>query len=253
VTEWIAEMMENEEDIPTFDELSNYRGSRKMELLDVWCTHFFPAVAGTHNFRRNAAKTRLSNFVTVSDEAFALTVLENFYERWIEEGKSKVDGKQLDADKLPSAKWTQGNSQSNKCGWSGEGIRKFNANKTAVEMHRQLDDSVKLEDAYLIKERAAESANQGRMANKFKRKNEEVVSKDDFSPLPEKITKKIKHQMKEKEKDQPSFQKRLEEVDDDDEDDDDHEDGNEGDDDDEDNVNDEGMEEDEGSGESDTE
>jgi hypothetical protein len=112
-----------------------------------------------------------------------------------------------------------------------------------------------LEDAYLIKERAAESANQGRMANKFKRKNEEVVSKDDFSPLPEKITKKIKHQMKGKEKDQPSFQKRLEEVDvdDDDEDDNDHEDGNEGDDYDEDIVNDEGMEEDEGSGESDTE
>jgi hypothetical protein len=89
-------------------------------------------------------KLCLSNFVTVSDEAFALTVLENFYERWIEEGKSKVDGKPLDADKLPSAKWTQGNSRSNKRGWSSDGIQKFNANKTAVEMHQQLDDSVKL-------------------------------------------------------------------------------------------------------------
>jgi hypothetical protein len=249
-------MIEKREEIPMYNELSNYRGSRKIELLDIWCTHFFPAVAGTHNFRRNAAKTCLSNFVMVSDEAFALTVLENFYERWIEEGKSKVDGKPLDADNLPSAKWTQGTSQLNKCGWSSDGIQKFNANKMAVEMHRQLDDSVKLEETYLIKVRAAESANQGRMANKFKRKNEEVVSKDDFSPLPEKITKKIKQQMKEKENDQASFQKRLEDVDDDDEDDeddyDDREDDDEGDDD-EDNDNDEGMEEDEGSGESDTE
>jgi hypothetical protein len=87
VTEWIAEILENEEEIPMFNELSNYRGSRKIELLDVWCTHFFPTVTGTYNLKKNASTTHLSNFVTVSDEAFALTVLENFYDRWIDEEK----------------------------------------------------------------------------------------------------------------------------------------------------------------------
>jgi hypothetical protein len=80
-------MLENEEEIPRFNKLSNYRGSRTIELLDVWCTHFFLTVTGTYNFKRNASTTRLSNFVTVSDEAFALTVLENFYDHWIDEGK----------------------------------------------------------------------------------------------------------------------------------------------------------------------
>jgi hypothetical protein len=69
---------------------------------------FFLAVLGPWNFKRKAAKTHLLNFLTVSDEAFALTVLENFYyDRWIEEGKKKDEGESIAADKLPFAKWTQ--------------------------------------------------------------------------------------------------------------------------------------------------
>jgi hypothetical protein len=41
VTEWITKLQENEEEIPTFDELSR---SRKIDLLHVWCTHFFGSI-----------------------------------------------------------------------------------------------------------------------------------------------------------------------------------------------------------------
>jgi hypothetical protein len=183
-------MDEEERDaLPTFDELSNYRGARKVDLLAVWCTYFFPAVVGTWAFKRNAAKIRLSNFVTVSDEAFALTVLENFYERWSVEGKKKVDGENIDTDKLPVAKWTDANGavgKNNKCGWSNDGI---NVHKTAVEMHRKMDESIRLEEAYMVWAKQEASATQGR-GDRSKRKNDEVVSKDDLSPLPEKKSKK---------------------------------------------------------------
>jgi hypothetical protein len=185
-------MDEEGKDVPTFDELSNYRGARKLDLLGVWCTYFFPAVVGTWTFKRNAAKNRLSNFVTVSDEAFALTVLENFYDCWSVEGKKKVGGEKINTDNLPVAKWTDANGamgKNNKCGWSNDGILQFNVHKTAVEMHRKMDESIRLEEAYMVRAKNEESAMRGR-GDRSKRKNDEVVSKDEFSPLPEKRFKK---------------------------------------------------------------
>jgi hypothetical protein len=186
-------MNEEERDVPTFDKLSNYRGARKVDLLAVWCTYFFPAVVGTWAFKRNAAKIRLSCFVTVSDKAFALTVLENFYDRWSVEGKMKVDGEKINTDNLPVAKWTDANGavgKNNKCGWSNDGIIQFNVHKTAVEMHQKMGESIRLEEAYyMVWAKQEASAMQGR-GDRSRRKNDEVVSKDDLSPLPEKRSKK---------------------------------------------------------------
>jgi hypothetical protein len=47
-----------------------------LDFLDIWCVYFFRAVVGTWYFKKNATQARLSNFVTVSDEAFALTVIK---------------------------------------------------------------------------------------------------------------------------------------------------------------------------------
>jgi hypothetical protein len=77
LTEWIARVLNEEDIIPTYDELSNYRGARDLDFLDIWCTYFFPAVVGTWYFKKNATQTHLSSFVMVSDEAFALTVIKN--------------------------------------------------------------------------------------------------------------------------------------------------------------------------------
>jgi hypothetical protein len=73
-----------------YDELSNYRGARDLNYLDIWWTYFFPAVVGTWYFKKNATHARLSKFVTVSNEAFAaLTVVKNFYDRWTVEVTNK--------------------------------------------------------------------------------------------------------------------------------------------------------------------
>jgi hypothetical protein len=128
-TEWIGVWHSAGQDIPLFDELSNYRGARKLELLDVWCKNFFPAVVGTWHFKRNSTKTLLSDFLTVSDEAFAVTVVENFFDRWRAEGKLLAEGKELtDIDDLPHPKWTDLMGvvgKQAKGGWVKEGLEQF--------------------------------------------------------------------------------------------------------------------------------
>jgi hypothetical protein len=188
LTEWI-DSIDEEDVIPTYDELSNYRGARDLHYLEIWCTYFFPAVVGTHYFKKNATQARLSKFVTVSDEAFALTVIENFYDRWTVEAAHKAKGEACNPDSLPVAKWTDANGavgkNGNKCGWSNDGIRQFNVHTTNVELQRSMDDSVKLENSYksLANKIGGEMT---RNEGNYNRNNEgEVVSKDDLSPLPE--------------------------------------------------------------------
>jgi hypothetical protein len=84
--------------------------------LDIWCTYFFPAVVGTHYFKKNATQARLSKFVTVSNEAFALTVIKNFYDRWTIEATNKAKGESCNPDSLPVAKWTDANGAVGKSG-----------------------------------------------------------------------------------------------------------------------------------------
>jgi hypothetical protein len=54
LTEWIARVLNDGDIIPTYDELSNYRGARDLNYLDIWWTYFFPAVVGTWYFKKNA-------------------------------------------------------------------------------------------------------------------------------------------------------------------------------------------------------
>jgi hypothetical protein len=108
------------------------------------------------------------------------------------EGKKKVGGEKINTDDLPVAKWTDANGavgKNNKCGWSNDGIIQFNVHKTAVEMHRKMDESIRLEEAYMVRAKNEESAMRGR-GDHSKRKNDEEVSMDDFSSLPEKHSKK---------------------------------------------------------------
>jgi hypothetical protein len=49
---------------------------------------FFPGGGGYLVFQKER-NMRMSKFVTVSDEAFALTVVENFYDRWTVEVTNK--------------------------------------------------------------------------------------------------------------------------------------------------------------------
>jgi hypothetical protein len=53
---------------------------------------------------------RSKSFVGVfstSNEAFAVTVVENFYEHWKVKDKMKAKGKETDGVRMPTPKWTE--------------------------------------------------------------------------------------------------------------------------------------------------
>jgi hypothetical protein len=184
--EWLKDLHDAEESIPSFEKLSNYRGEREIDMLRIWGTYFFPSVIGTWKFKSCAIKARLSKFFTVSDEAFAVTVLENFYDRWTEEGKAKAEGKEVDWMDLPPAKWTDSMCAAGKRkqgGWSNEGLERFNEHTTNIKALRETENSMKLEEKYMELMDDEDGENKRGDGGGYKRESEEVVTYDDLSPL----------------------------------------------------------------------
>jgi hypothetical protein len=124
-----------------------------------------------------------------------VTVVENFYERWKIEGKMKAEGKETLGIKLPTPKWTESVGavgMRNKGGWSNEGLKRFNDNTTDIVALRETQNSVKLEIDYLQKMKGESGKNKRGDGEGYKRKSEEVVTIDDFSPLQQISNKKPK-------------------------------------------------------------
>ena len=90
--------------------------------------YFVLAVVGKTKYRCDSCTRLLSNFATVSEEAFALLSLENNYDTWMDMGLtgntkiSNVPRKYTNGGKSQGKIAT---SQHNR-GWSDEGLRRFN-------------------------------------------------------------------------------------------------------------------------------
>jgi hypothetical protein len=81
----------------------------------------------------------------VSDEAFAVTVLENFFDCWTAEGKAKAEGKEVDWTDLPPAKWTDSMCAAGKRkqgGWSNAGLERFNEHTANIKVLRETENSL---------------------------------------------------------------------------------------------------------------
>jgi hypothetical protein len=197
--EWVKDLHESGNKIPFFEEIKNYRGERGINLLVIWCTYFFPSISGTCNFKACA-------------EAFAVTVVENFYERWKVEGKMKAEGKETDGIRMLTPKWTESMGKvgmQNKGRWSNVGLKRFHENTTDIVALRETQNSVKLEIDYLQKMKGELGKNKRGDGEGYKRKSEEVVMIDNFSPLQE-ISKKTKDGKKARKKEKDGLRAALE-------------------------------------------
>ena len=119
------------ESIPAKEAFVDMR--RRPKLHGNFCSRFLKCVVGTHKWKMNHLKVPVQDFVTVSDEAFALLVIINNHERWMETWKCKEeDGTTVEAVNLVQPEFTNGgenlkNGCTRKhCGWSAEGIQLFN-------------------------------------------------------------------------------------------------------------------------------
>lgn len=120
-----------------------------------FCDHFLRAVVGHRRFDCDKKESILSNWITVSDEAFAMLVGENNIDRWID--MYRRDDKKK-SDVIP--RYTNGgksqvrNGSSQRCkGWTVEGTKRYGQLYRLVEKERATIARQEFEEHYLKKKK----------------------------------------------------------------------------------------------------
>jgi hypothetical protein len=152
-------------EFPTMEEfLKLHEGG---ETYTVFITEIVKRVVGESVWSKNCTKKLVSEFVTKSDEAFALVTIENHYDRWsyMYAQKDKTDKDRT----APYALYTNcgntkgGNGTNRKYdGWSREGLDRFNKLHQLVTEDRTRASRVKFEEGIRAELEANEASKKHR-------------------------------------------------------------------------------------------
>lgn len=146
---WAVRLLNDEKRTPNLDMLKNYRGG-DMEKFSLWADNFFRAGYGTVQYRSKVTTNKMSELISVYDEAFIVSVVHNAFERWVVEASVVARKGTVNKDDLPATKWTDTGTTAKKYeGWVEAGIEFFNRNITELKKLRKTDASRELEDEYL--------------------------------------------------------------------------------------------------------
>jgi hypothetical protein len=132
----------NHMELPTLEDIlklrQSPRNSRNMAFTFV-VENLAGAVIGQRKWKTTRCYARLNKHMTASDEAFMLLVLENQYELWIN----------ADSNKVGRGKYTENGPNRKFCGWTNEGMRRFNTLLDEVRGNRNKQYSDEVEDVTL--------------------------------------------------------------------------------------------------------
>ena len=109
----------NHQQLPTLEEILKLQQaprSNNNTAFTFVVKHLARAVIGQRKWKTTRCYAPLAKHMTVSDEAFMLLILENQYELWLNAESSKV-GRGPYTENGPNKKF---------CGWTNEGMRRFN-------------------------------------------------------------------------------------------------------------------------------
>lgn len=168
--------------LPTLDELEKMR-SGNFEHFKVYC-EFLRCVVGKKTWNNETCAKKISKVATVSDEAFTLLLLENYWDSWSVIDINEYEGeRELNKDKSFKrrksihGKWTQGGSgKARYTGWSSQGLERMNTLRAIVIFDREKEEA---EEKYL-EYRKEVSGNRKKPAE---HKRAVKVVHDDFSDL----------------------------------------------------------------------
>ena len=96
----------------------------------ILCSKFIVKIIGHMMFSTNATTRLISDFVKPCDEAMAILMIENSYDRWryqaenISEGKGSLEGK------VPLTRYTTHPKTNQHVEWEAFGLRRF------IELHK---------------------------------------------------------------------------------------------------------------------
>jgi hypothetical protein len=109
-----------------------------------WYTTFFDRfiihVVGAAKFRNKVVAQFVSNFVTVGDEAFALLVLENCEEKWMDMYDKNITKSYKKNKYTDGGKSCKSGRSRNLKGWSNKGLNRFNELYQLVKRDRARKD-----------------------------------------------------------------------------------------------------------------
>jgi hypothetical protein len=89
-----------------------------IELINFWVTNCVSNSTGKRKWNRLCYERRMSDFVTFSDESFAMLIIENNAEKW----REKLLHPNLKKKELPKSRYTEG-EEGNR--WSLNGMHRF--------------------------------------------------------------------------------------------------------------------------------
>jgi hypothetical protein len=126
--------------LPAMDDIIKLRQSPRNnnnKAFTFIVEHIAGAVLGLRKWKTTRCYAPLAKHMTVSDEAFMLLILENQYDLWLHAESSKV-GRGPYTENGPNKKF---------CGWTNEGMRRFNKLSTEeVRNNRNKQHSSKVEE-----------------------------------------------------------------------------------------------------------
>jgi len=108
------------------------------QVFAIFCGSFLSCLVGKIIYKEKVLLRLIAEFVTVSDEAYALVYLENSYDRWLAESNGEP--------KPPIKKWTSDHLSATLFqGWNQEGIARYNELYMSVKEKRKDRDTKKFE------------------------------------------------------------------------------------------------------------
>ena len=126
----LVAMDKDKSQVPTVAEMCELRsGANRGRAFAFYCFHFLPCVLGRKLWVDGMRqKRKWSTFVTLSDEAYGLLVLENLYDQWMYEYENKNKSKTEKRQGGGGPKYSTGVGREAKLmkGWSREGVERLN-------------------------------------------------------------------------------------------------------------------------------
>ena len=158
-----------------------------MPLFELYVKNFLSIVVGKNMFNKRKGTDLLSQYTTVSDEAYGVLALENSIELWTHEVVNKFrkdGGKPADHQKttmVPRKKYTSNAAAAKKFGgWDRAGIARYNSLYNQVEKERETEEVGARVEQWLLERIQREELDKN--GNK-KRKNNDDLYADTLKPI----------------------------------------------------------------------
>jgi hypothetical protein len=117
---------------PPLDSILEMR-ENKEDSYQIFCDHVLSQVVGKNDWKTRAGKEMISSIATVSDEAFAILLVENNYQVWEDDALGTCGEGGVKA----SSRYTVNGAGTKKYqGWTREGLKRFNTLAAMVHADR---------------------------------------------------------------------------------------------------------------------